>query len=65
MINACHYVTSTDSPSKIAMGDVLSRPTDLPATPAERRVAGHLVIKILSQTSDEEAVKVPTSGQVR
>ena len=64
--NKClsHYEV-TDSPSKVTMSDMLSRPTNLPATPAERKVAGHLVKKLLNQNCNEGVLKVPTSGQVR
>ena len=63
--NKClsHYKVS-DSPSKVTMSDMLSRRTNLPATPAERKVAGHLVKKILNQNCNG-VLKVPTSGQVR
>ena len=39
-----HY-ESTDSPSKMTMREVLLRPSNLPVTPAEGKVAGHLVKK--------------------
>ena len=48
------------------MSDVLSCPSNLPATPAERRVAEHLVRKIITQNEAESqgVLRVPTSGQV-
>ena len=60
-----HYVV-VDSPSKTTMSDVLSRPSNLPATPAERRVAEHLVRKIITRNESERqgVLRVPTSGQV-
>ena len=60
-----HYVV-VDLPSKTTMSDVLSRPSNLPATPAERRVAEHLVCKIITQNESESqgVLRVPTSGQV-
>ena len=59
-----HY-ESTDSPSKMTMSEVLLRPSNVPVTPAERKVAGHLVKKILHHQSEPQGVlKVPTSGQV-
>ena len=42
-----HYQERVDSPSKTTIGEVLSRPTTSPATPAEMKVAGHLVRKML------------------
>ena len=60
-----HY-EAIDSPSKLMMSDVLSRLTSLPATPAERKVAEHLVRKIITQneTESEGVPRVPTSDQV-
>lgn len=64
-----HYTYQViDSPSKITIGEVLSRPTDLPATPAEKKVAEHLVRKIINHQGDSDSregvVRVPTRGQV-
>ena len=59
-----HY-EPTDSPSKMTMCEVLLRPSNVPVTPAERKVTGHLVKKILHHQSEPQGVlKVPTSGQV-
>ena len=57
-----HYEV-INSPS---IKDILSRPTSLPATPAEKKIAEHLVRKIMScqGESDEGVVRLPTSGQV-
>ena len=65
--NKClsHHYEVTDSPSKVTMSDMLSHPTNLPATPTERKVAGHLVKKIINQNCNEGVLKVPTSSQVR
>lgn len=62
----CRSHEVIDSPSRMTMGDVLSRPTNLPATAAERKIAEHLVRKIINQGgSDSKGVmRVPTSGQV-
>ena len=51
------------SPLTFQDDDVLARPATLPATPAEMRVAEHLVRRILD-SSPEEVVEVPTRGQV-
>ena len=49
----------------MTMSEVLLRPSNVPVTPAERKVAGHLVKKILHHQSEPQGVlKVPTSGQV-
>ena len=55
-----HYIQRVDSPSKMTIRDVLSTPKETPATPAEMRVAEHLVRKICT----EGVMKVPTRGQV-
>lgn len=61
-----HYHQRIDSPSKLTISEVLSRPTTSPVTPAEVRVAGHLVRKIMDSggSSSEGVVKVQTRGQV-
>ena len=57
-----------DSPSKMTISEVLSRPTNLPATPVEKKVAEHLVKKIINQQDENDSregvVRVPTRGQV-
>ena len=61
-----HYEV-VDSPSRMTMSEVLSRPTNVPATPAEMRVAEHLVKKIINDQSESDSkgvLRVPTSGQV-
>lgn len=64
-----HYDQLTDSPSKMTIKDVLAKPTTSPATPAEVRVAEHLVRRILDQdtahsTKGKGVLKVRTRGQV-
>ena len=46
-----HYNQVMDSPTKTTIKDVLSRPCTSPATPAEVKVAEHLVKKIIDQGS--------------
>lgn len=59
-----HYQQALASPSRITLGEVLARPTTSPATPAEQRVAEHLVRRILDNSeSEDKVVKVPTRGQ--
>ena len=50
----------------MTMSDVLSHPSNLPVTPAERRVVEHLVRKIITQNEPESqgVLRVLTSGQV-
>lgn len=61
-----HYNQLVDSPSKATISDVLSRPSTSPATPAELKVAGHLVRKIMDQDSGNSrgVLKIPQRGQV-
>ena len=61
-----HYHQLVDSPSKATISEVLSRPSTSPATPAEVRVAGHLVQKIIDHSSgtEEGVFKIPRRGQV-
>ena len=55
---------STDSPSRATLSDVLNSDKDSPATPTERKVAHHLIKKLLSETDDGKMLSVPTLGQV-
>lgn len=62
-----HYHQLADSPSKMTISEVLSRPSTSPATPAEVRVAEHLVKKIIDQSSGESSegvFKIPRRGEV-
>lgn len=52
-----------NSPSKVTLKDVLTRPVSSPATPMERKVTEHLVRRLLDENTGE-AIKVPTRGQV-
>ena len=63
----CHnHHQLEDSPSRMTLSEVLARPTSSPATPAEMRVAEHLVRRIIDHNgSDERVFKVPTRGQVK
>ena len=59
---------NSDSPSKVTLKDVFSKPTTTPATPTEVKAAQHLIRCLIHQgkgTSNVSGViKVPTSGQV-
>lgn len=59
-----HYHHQVDSPSKMTLRDVLARPVTVPATPAEIRVAGHLMRRMLDSDPNEQVVRIPTRGQV-
>ena len=59
-----HHQQQLDSPSKVTLSDVLAKPVTTPATPAEVRVAGHLVRRMLDSEAGEQIVRVPTRGQV-
>ena len=49
-----HY--EENSPSSTTLGEVLARPTSIPATPAEVRVAEHLVRRIIDYSSPDDRV---------
>ena len=61
---SCHG-HQVDSPSKMTLRDVLEKPVTVPATPAEVKVAGHLVRRMLDGDPQNQLVRVPTRGQVR
>ena len=53
-----------NSPSKVTLKDVLSKPVSTTATPMERRVTEHLVRRLLDESPEEKVIKVPTRDQV-
>ena len=53
-----------NSPSKVTLHNVLSKPVSTPATPMERRVTEHLVRRLLDESPEEKVIKLPTRGQV-
>ena len=63
-------LTSAPSPSKLTMGQILSRPADATPTATEQRVATSVVKHLLntspstSASSSAEVVSLPTAGQV-
>ena len=46
-----------NSPSKVTLHDVLSKPVSTPATPMERRVTEHLVRRLLDESPEEKVIK--------
>ena len=66
MDNNCELFSQPvmNSPSKVTLKDVLSKPVSTPATPMERRVTEHLVRRLLDESPEEKVIKVPTRGQV-
>ncbi len=61
-----YYHQLADSPSKVTISEVLSRPSTSPATSSEVKVAEHLVRKIMDQSSgDSKGVfSIPRRGHV-
>ena len=55
---------STDSLSRATLSDVLNNDKNSPATPTERKVAHHLINKLLSERDDVKMLSEPTLGQV-
>ena len=58
-----HYHLDVNSPSKMTLRDVLDKPAQTPPTPAETRVAEHLVKRLLD-SNKEQVLRVSTYGQV-
>lgn len=57
-------VSGAPSPSKMSIGQALSRPLDAPPTSAERKLATS-VVKRLMHASPTPVVSLSTAGQVR
>ncbi len=59
-----HFHQVIDSPSKITIQDVLTKPITSPTTPAEIKATGHLVLIIMQHNSgcsgNQAVVKGPT-----
>ena len=56
-----HYEVS--SPSRVSARDILQRPATAPTLPVERKVAEHLVKRLMLE-SEDTVVRIPTRGQV-
>ena len=70
MNSGCTYAFHTFSPSKLTVGQILSRPLTSTPTTAERRAATSVVKRLMGsspagQGSCTDVVKLPTAGQVR
>lgn len=52
------YQPVMDSPSKITLKDVLSKPVSIPATPTEMKVTEHLVRRLLDKSPEEQMIRV-------
>ena len=57
-----HY--DIPSPSEISAQDILSRPVTVPTQPVERRLAEHLVWRLVTE-SEDRVVRILTRGKVR
>lgn len=62
----CHnfFQHSTLSPSRTTVRDLLEKGRDTPTNPTERRVAEHLLKRMMSEKEDTPLLQVPTRGQV-
>lgn len=72
MDSGCTHEMHTFSPSKLTVGQILSRPLTSPPTTAERKAATSVVKRLMGSSPDGEGlcatgdiVKLPTAGQVR
>jgi hypothetical protein len=61
-----HFEHSTLSPSRTTVHDLLKKGIDTPTTPTERKVAQHLLKRMMNERSgnDTPLLQVPTRGQV-
>ena len=62
-----HFQHSTLSPSRTTVHDLLKKGMDTPTTPTERKVAEHLLKRMMSEKSGKDTpllLQVPTRGQV-
>ena len=57
-----HY--EVPSPSQISAQEILARPVTAPTQPVERRLAEHLVRRLMTE-SEDKVVRIPTRGKVR
>ena len=53
-----------NSPSKVTLKDVLTKPVSTPATPVERKMTEHLVWRLLDKRTEGNMIIVPTRGQI-
>ncbi len=56
--------TELNSPSKLTVGQILSRRLDAPPTSAEQRVATSVVKRLINTSPSSGHVSLPTAGQV-
>ncbi len=59
-----HFVQSTLSPSHTTIRDILTKSSQAPTTPAERKVAGNVIRRIMTESADTALIKIPTPGLV-
>ena len=74
-VSGCSHETPTFSPSKLTVGQIISRPLTSPPTTAERKAATSVVKRLISTSTDDgqpsapcssrNVVRLPTAGQVR
>lgn len=58
------YEHSTHSPSRTTLSDILDKDTSTPTTHTEKRVAQHLIKRLMAEGQDSTLLQVPTRGQV-
>lgn len=58
------YESSSDSPSRLTVKEMLSRSSNHPVTHSEKKVAENLIKRMMAESSDEAILRVPTRGQV-
>ena len=65
IVSKCQGYYSSEVPAEVSVRDLLSTPAGTPTQPMERRIAGHLVKRIIAESSESTGVlRLPTRGQV-
>ena len=59
-----HYHLQMNSPSRMTLREVMSKSTQVPPTPAEKKVAKHLVQCLLNKSTEQVMRISSTRGQV-
>lgn len=55
---------STNSPSRVTIQDLLEKDKASPTTPTEKKVAEHLIKRLMAESEQGRILQVPTRGQV-
>ena len=56
---------AVNSPSRATIKDLLEKDKETPTTPVERKVAQHLIKRLMAETDEGQLLQLPTRGQVQ